>query len=141
MTKLPFAAVVASAPVTAATAGLAQALLSLSIGMVGVTLARTIFVGRENQRLKRKQQFGETFPLTAAAMLIAGVIIWDRQLGISMAAFTRLGVGWVAVLALDVLGQRAIEVLRVLMGAKPNETPPDMLNTLQKLDEDDTPTA
>lgn len=119
-------------------AGVTQAALSLGIGMVGVALARTIFVVRENQRLKRVQPFRETLPLTLAAMLITGVIIWDRQLGISMAAFTGLGVGWVAVLLLDILGNRMIEVVRVLMGVKP-EVPNDMTDTLRKLDENDTP--
>lgn len=136
MTRAPFLLVAASAPVTAATAGLEQAMLSLGIGMVGVVLARTIFVVRENARLKRVQPHSETLPLTLAAMLIAGGIIWDRQLGISMAAFTGLGVGWVAVLLLDILGQRVIEVLRVILGVKADSAPPaDMTDQLRKIDE------
>jgi len=138
VSRLPFAAVMASAPVTAATAGIEQAALSLSIGMVGVVLARTIFVVRENARLKRVQPRSETLPLTLAAMLIAGAIIWDRQLGISMAAFTGLGVGWVAVLLLDILGQRVANVLRAILGMDPSGgVPTDMTDRLRNIDERD----
>lgn len=133
--KAAATAVVASAPVTAVTAGTGEAMLSVSLGLMGVVLARTVFVDRENRKLKRKQSFRETAPLTAVAMLIAGVWIWDQKLGLSMAVFTGLGVGWVAILLLDILGKRVTAALRALLSADPQETlPSEMKDSLHKLD-------
>lgn len=128
-------AVVASAPVTALTSGGLDAVLSLILGLIGVLLARTVFVDKENRRLKRKQGWRETLPLTLVALLIAGVWIWDRQLGLSAAVFTGLGVGWVAILMLDIIGKRAIDAVRLLLGADPRDGLPDtMRKPLEDLD-------
>lgn len=136
--KAAASAVVASAPVTAMTSGTSEALLSVALGLMGVVLARTVFVDRENRKLQRKQSFRETAPLTAVAMLIAGVWIWDQKLGLSMAVFTGLGVGWVAILLLDILGKRVIAALRALLSADPQETlPPEMKSRLSELDKID----
>lgn len=96
-------------------------LVSLGVGLIGVALARWVFVNREQRRLGRKERWQETLPLTLTAMLIAGVIIWDRDLGLSGAAFTGLGVGWAAVLLLDVMGER---ILLMLGGGRPKALPP-----------------
>lgn len=120
------------------TSGTSEALLSVALGLMGVVLARTVFVDRENRKLQRKQSFRETAPLTAVAMLIAGVWIWDQKLGLSMAVFTGLGVGWVAILLLDILGKRVIAALRALLSADPQETlPPEMKSRLSELDKID----
>lgn len=87
-------------------------LVSLGVGLWGVTLARWVFVNRENRRLPRKQPWQETLPLTLVAMLITGVLVLDREMGLSAAAFTGLGVGWSAVLLLDIFGERIQAVLR-----------------------------
>ncbi len=90
----------------ALSAGIPDGLVSLTVGLWGVALARWVFVNRENRRLPRKQPWHETLPLTLVASLVAAVVIIDRDLGLSAAAFTGLGVGWAAVLLLDVLGDR-----------------------------------
>ncbi len=97
-------------------------LVSLGVGLWGVVLARWVFVNRENRRLPRKQPWRETLPLTLVAMLITAVVVRDRDLGLSAAAFTGLGVGWAAVLLLDVLGERITAAFRAGF-AVPN-TPP-----------------
>jgi H+/Cl- antiporter ClcA len=103
------------------------ALVSLGVGLIGVALARWVFVNREARRLRRRERWHETLPLTLVAMLVAGVIIHDRQLGVSAAAFTGLGVGWAAVLLLDLLGERVVAVLRASFSAgpaRPHDFPP-----------------
>lgn len=94
-------------------------LISLAVGLVGVALARWVFVNREARNRVKPQTWRETLPLTLVAMLIAGVIIHDRNLGLSAAAFAGLGVGWAAVLLLDVLGERVIAIVRAAMGSGP----------------------
>jgi hypothetical protein len=110
------AAVAASAPVTLATAGVSQTMISLAVGLIGVWLARTVFVNRENRRLSHNQPVRETLPITLAACLIAGAVIWDRELSISTSAFLGLGVGWTTVVILELFGDNAINALRVLTG-------------------------
>lgn len=95
-------------------------LVSLGVGLVGVWLARWVFVGRENRRLRKPQRWNDTLPLTLVAMLISGVVIWDRHLGLSAAAFVGLGVGWAAVLLLDVFGERVISMLRAGFAVPPD---------------------
>lgn len=101
--------VLASVPVTAALGHPGDAVISLILGLLGVLLARTVFVDRENRKLGRRQRLRETLPLTLTAMLISGVVIWDNQMGFSTAAFTGIGVGWTAILLLDVIGRRIID--------------------------------
>jgi hypothetical protein len=101
-----------SSHMVALTNGIPDGLVSLGVGLWGVVLARWVFVNRENRVLPRKQPWRETLPLTLVAMLIAGVIIYDQELALTPAAFTGLGVGWAAVLLLDVLGDRVTAVFR-----------------------------
>lgn len=105
---------------------LAQAAASLGVGLLGVTLARTVFVDRENRRLRRRQTFRETGPTTGVAMLIASVVILDRSLGLSGAALTGLGVGWTAMLLLDVIGKRVLDGLRAGLAIQPDDFPADL---------------
>jgi hypothetical protein len=90
----------------------ANGIVSLVVGLIGVWLSRWVFVGRENRRLGKPQRWNDTLPLTLVAMLVAGVVIHDRQMGLSAAAFTGLGVGWAAVLLLDIMGERITNMLR-----------------------------
>lgn len=137
--------------------GWPHGLTSLIVGLIGVVLARWVFVGRENRRIGRPQRWNDTLPLTFVAMLITGVIIMDRELGLSTAAFTGLGVGWAAVLILDVLGERVINMLRAGFAIQvPPEVkhvadasghdgkmldernvPTDMMDSLEKIDRHD----
>lgn len=111
--------VVASAQITALMHGVPTGLVSLGLGITGVALARWVFVNREQRRIGRRESWRETLPLTLVAMLIAGVFIHDRGMGLSGAAFTGLGVGWAAVLLLDVLGARVTDMLRAMLGSTP----------------------
>ena len=97
-------------------------MVSVCVGLLGVFLARTVFIDRENRRLQRRQTWRETLPVTGTAMLIAGVWIWDSRPSLSIAAFTGLGVGWVAVILLDILGKRVADGLRALLGVQPDDT-------------------
>lgn len=106
------AAVMVASQFVAITHGIPDGLVSLGVGLWGVVLARWVFVNRENRRLPRRQPWQETLPLTLVAMLIASVVIIDQELGLSAAAFTGLGVGWVAVLLLDVFGERIMAAFR-----------------------------
>lgn len=144
-------------------------IVSLAVGLLGVSLARWVFVNREVRRVGRKETISETLPLTLTAMLITAVIVYDRKLGLSSAAFTGLGVGWGAVLILDIIGERVLAGLRGVLGAGPSDpkfppaadmsgedgkvgdaakVPDDMAATLAKLDkgegktnDNDRPTA
>lgn len=138
--------------IVAMASSIPDGLVSLGVGLWGVVLARWVFVNRENRRLPRKQAWTETLPLTLVAMLITAVVVRDRDLGLSAAAFTGLGVGWAAVLLLDVLGDRIIAVFRAgftVHGTPPQvdlsgedgkvtsrevNLPPDMIAALDKLD-------
>ena len=131
-------------------------LVSLAVGLLGVVLARWVFVNREQRRLGRKESWRETLPITLVGALVAGVIIWDRQMGLSSAAFVGLGVGWATVLILEVAGARVSQAAQSLLGVHPPpsfppradlsghdgklrseevEVPPDMAKLVDKLDE------
>lgn len=120
------AAVAASAPVTLVTAGIPDTLISVAVGLIGVWLARIVFVNRENRRLEQPQTWAETLPVTLAGCLIAAAIIYDQRLGVSASVFTGLGVGWTTVLILEFFGDRIIAAMRAAAGleAKP-AGPPD----------------
>ena len=129
-------AAVPLAPILAGAQDLKQLLGSLGAGLVGVWLARTIFNERENKRLRRQQTFRETAPITAMGMLLVGVWIVDHKPGLSAAAIAGLGVGWVAVLLLDIIGKRIIDVVRAALAVKPDDMdiPADMRGQLDQID-------
>lgn len=151
------AVVMAASVAVQALAGSPNGLVSLGVGMVGVWLARWVFVGRENRKLGKPQRWNDTLPLTLVAMLIAAVVIYDRKLGLSASAFVGLGVGWAAVLLLDVLGERVLNMLRAgfamplpkhveerldLSGhagkiVDETDVPPDMTDKLVQLDREE----
>lgn len=132
-------------------------LVSLGVGLIAVWLSRWVFVGRENRRMGKPQRWNDTLPLTLVAMLITGVVIHDRGLGLSAAAFVGLGVGWAAVLLLDVFGERVVSMLRAGFAVPPDQVvrgkldlsghdgkvldeanvPPDMTANLAKIDKED----
>ena len=117
------------AQIVAAFKGVPDGLVSLAVGLWGVALARWVFVNRENRRLPRHQSWRETLPLTLVAALVASVVIIDRDLGLSAAAFTGLGVGWTAVLLLDLFGERITAAFRAGF-AMP--TPPHVADAADK---------
>jgi hypothetical protein len=118
-TKAPEGAVFAYSNLIGLFASLPQGLLSLAVGLLGVVLARWVFVNREQRRSGRRERWSETLPVTLIAMLIVGVLINDRTLSLSAAAFLGLGVGWVTVLLLDIFGDRIIAALRAGLGVGP----------------------
>jgi F0F1-type ATP synthase assembly protein I len=149
-------AVLATAPVTLSLSDLPTTAVSLAVGLVGVWLARIVFVDRENRRLQRRQTWRQTAPVTGIAMLIVAAIVNDRHIGLSASAFLGLGVGWTTVLLLDIVGERTVKVLRTMLGADPlppllqradlsgedgemtareRDTPPDMARLIDKVDE------
>lgn len=106
--------------------GVPEGMVSLGVGLVGVALARWVFVNREVRATSRPQKWNETLPLTLVAMLVAGVLIWDRKFGVSTSAFVGLGVGWTAVLLLDVLGDWVLSKAKIMFSsgpAKPDQFP------------------
>lgn len=115
----PALAVVASAPITIWTSDTTQAIASVLLGLLGVAIARKVFIDRENRRLRKAQPWHSTLPLTLAAMLITGVLVWDNKLGLSSSVFTGLGVGWTVILILDLIGDRAMNVIRAALGMPP----------------------
>ena len=123
------AAVMVWAQIVAAFKGVPDGLVSLAVGLWGVALARWVFVNRENRRLPRHQSWRETLPLTLVAALVASVVIIDRDLGLSAAAFTGLGVGWTAVLLLDLFGERITAALRAGFAIP---TPPHVADAADK---------
>lgn len=100
-TKTAAVAVVAS---SVASGDPTERIISVILGLAGVALARQVFISKERRRTGQKQPLGETLPLTLCAMLVTGVVVWDRDLGLSLSVFTGLGVGWTAILLLDVFG-------------------------------------
>lgn len=133
-TKAAAGAVVASSVLSG---GLAEKAISVSLGLAGVALARQVFLSKEKRRTGMKQPMSESLPLTLCAMLVTGVVIWDRELGLSMSVFTGLGVGWTAILLLDVLGgwvlktgKRIFQVTDEDMGISPEERA--LLNNLDE---------
>lgn len=92
--------------------------VSVCLGLAGVALARQVFIGRERRKTGRKQPMRDTIPLTLCAMLVTGVIIYDRQLGFSTAVFTGLGVGWSAILLLEIFGAGVLKWGRRVFGVE-----------------------
>lgn len=135
--------------------GIPAGLVSIGVGLWGVALARWVFVNKENRRLPRRQGWSETLPVTLVGMTIAAAIIHEGRLGVSSAAFTGLGVGWSAVLLLDLFGERITAAFRAgfampvprnvadkadlsgesgqLLGSD-KTVPPDMAQLVDKLD-------
>lgn len=99
--RAPETAVVASSALPWIFNGPSDGLISLGLGLLGVLLARTIFVNRENRALGRRQPWRETLPITLAACLIAGGMIWDGHLLYSKAIFTGIAVGWTTIVVID----------------------------------------
>lgn len=137
-TKAAAAAVVASSAVSG---GLTEAAISVCLGLAGVALARQVFLSKEKRRTGLKQPLSESLPLTLCAMLVTGVVIYDRRLGLSMSVFTGLGVGWTAILLLDVLGgwvlktgKRVFQVTDEDLGITPEER--KLINKLEEKKED-----
>ena len=134
-TKTAAGAVLASSALTADTM---EGLLSVLLGLSGVALARQVFLTKERRRTGQKQPWGETFPLTLCAMLVTGVIIYDRQLGLSMAVFTGLGVGWTAILLLDVIGSAVLKAGRRLLNVSDEDLnlPRDQVDLVRRIDKE-----
>lgn len=95
-----------------------DALIAVVIGCIGVALARAVFVSRTKRETGQNADWRETLPLTLAGMLSTGAIVWDQAMSISSAAILGLGTGWVAVLMLDLVGGRALDVVRAIFGIK-----------------------
>lgn len=152
------AAVMLSSGAVAGLSSVPSGLVSMAVGLIAVWLSRWVFVSRENRQLGRPQRWNDTLPLTLVAMLLTGVVVYDRNLGLSAAAFTGLGVGWAAVLLLDVLGERVLNMLRAGFavpvdkklaehldrsghGGKVLDSdvklPTDMIENLQRIDRED----
>lgn len=112
-------AVVVASNWVALTSGFPDALVSLGVGLIGVALARWVFVNREVRRTSTHQSWKETLPLSLVAALITGVIVVDRKLSVSASAFLGLGVGWAAVILLDILGDRVTAAIRVTFQGGP----------------------
>ena len=102
-----------------------QGMISLTVGLVGVALSRWVFVNREVRRTNQRQSWRETLPLTLVAMLVTGVLVHDRNLSVSSSAFLGLGVGWVAVILLDVFGDKILNMFRSQLQAGPASQLPD----------------
>jgi hypothetical protein len=136
-TKTATAAVTVSGVPLAITGDTAQALLSVALGLSGVALARTVFINKERRRTGQVQPMRETLPLTLTAMLVTGVVIWDKQFGPSLSVFTGLGVGWTAILLLDVIGAWLLKTGRRIAGVTPEELgiPRDQIRLLKRLDD------
>lgn len=98
-------------------------LASVALGLLGVALARQVFISKERRRTGERQPWTETLPLTLVAMLITGVIVWDRRYGLSISVFIGLGVGWTAILLLDVLGAWVLRTLRRVAGVTDADIP------------------
>lgn len=135
-------------------------LVSLTVGILGVALARWIFVNREVRRTNQPQRWYETLPMTLMAMLVTGVLVIDRKLSLSTSAFLGLGVGWVAVLLLDIFGDKVLTIAKTSFAAGPSDPhvnkkidhsghdgfvdeevarlPDDMKHALKQLDDRDT---
>ena len=96
---------VASTPVTWLFSGAGDSLISLGLGLLGVLLARTVFIAKENRALGRKQPWVEQAAITAVACLIAGGIIWDGHLLYSKAIFTGVGIGWSTIAAINFISR------------------------------------
>lgn len=137
-TKVAGVAVIASSGLSG---GLTEKAISVALGLAGVALARQVFINKERRRTGTKQPVSETMPLTLCAMLVTGVIIYDKQLGLSMSVFAGLGVGWTAILLLDVLGgwalktgKRVFAVTDEELGISPEER--GLLDKLDKINEE-----
>lgn len=133
-TKAAGGAVLAS---MASSTGWTEGAISVVLGLSGVALARQVFLTKERRRTGQKAPVGETLPLTMCAMLVSGVIIWDRQLGLSMSVFTGLGVGWSAILLLDVLGAWILKTGKRIFQVTDDELgiTPEQRRLIEKLDE------
>lgn len=100
-----------------------EGLISMAVGLVGVALARWVFVNKEQRRSGKRETWDEWLPLTLVAMLVSAVVIYDRRLGVSAAAFIGLGAGWAAVILLELMGERLTASIRAGLGLGPSVPP------------------
>lgn len=117
--KTPLHLIALTSGAVGAASGATDGLINLGFGLLGVVLARWVFINKENRRLQRREDWNHTLPLTLVAMLIAGVLIWDREMRLSFAVFTGLGSGWATVAILDLLGEKATSFFEALRGIAP----------------------
>lgn len=118
-THLDYHLVAVSSGVVGVISGIPDGMVSLGVGLLGVALARWVFVNKQYRETSRQPRLSETLPLTLVAMLVAGVLIWDRKFSVSTSAFVGLGVGWTAVLLLDILGDFVLSKMRIMFSAGP----------------------
>jgi hypothetical protein len=118
-THIDYHLVALSSGVVGVTSGIPDGMVSLGVGLLGVALARWVFVNKQYRETNRQPRLGETLPLTLVAMLVAGVLIWDRKFSVSTSAFVGLGVGWTAVLLLDILGDFVLTKMKIMFSAGP----------------------
>ena len=89
-------------------------IITLALGMIGVIVARMVYIDQENKRLGRKQTIGETLPLTIVALLIAMPFVWKHREEITIAPLIGLGVGYSALLLLKLIGRATIVAARTM---------------------------
>jgi hypothetical protein len=74
-------------------------------------------------------------------MLVAGGFIYDHQLGYSASVFTGLGVGWSAILLLEMFGEAVLNFgrreVKVTDMTKLEKAPEDMRDLLRMVDRAD----
>ncbi len=120
MTKSPTIGAVSAGVVTAAMSGdTLQITVSLGVGIISTLIARGIFTTREARRSRDRPPLREQLYLTAAAVIITGVTIWDRKAGLATATAVGFGVGLSVSTILDVFGDKA----RQMFGGMARQSP------------------
>jgi hypothetical protein len=110
------AAAVAASSSVFVVSGQVYQLGCLALGLLGVWLARTVFVDQENRKLRRRQKLRETMPLTLAGMLVVGSFLWDANTTLAKASLFGLSVGYGTMLILKMLGRMAPGLARAIAG-------------------------
>lgn len=129
MTKEPVVAGTVAGAVTAAMTGdTIQIAISLVVGVISTLIARGIFTTREGRRSRDKPPVTENLYLTAAAVIVTAVTIWDRQTGLATSTMIGFGVGLSISTILDVFGEKA----RQLFGWRPRPMPGVGADPVQK---------
>jgi hypothetical protein len=124
--------------------------ISILLGVLGVILARLVYVDAENKKLGRRQTVRETMPLTMVALLIAGPFIWKHRDAITVTPLLGLGIGWSALLLLKLAGTAVAAGGRAFVGelartigadtAPIRKHDPEMDASIARLDDvDDSP--
>ena len=116
--SLTVASAPASGPVIVTILGLDIPVLSLSISMVGLLLARIVSLDDPNRKLTKLQDFAMTGILCIILFLIVTGQFFGEPMSVGMAFSWAVGLGFSGIMILDIIANRIREMIDVWLNRK-----------------------